>query len=283
MPDKQFTGVIDGDLGNGGNYVPAGVPISGDRIFFTGARTISAGFNQSAVDPLEVIVPEAYSGLFGNSSDFVEYGTISTLRFSSGGASAFLRAATITEALIAGGVTSEDMLHLDATASMPEVEIGDAGGRVTIEPGSALGNVRLDGRAAQLFVGAGVTGFNSLVSTGGLAELFTASGFITLLEISRAVIHPGAGGITTLQIRGQSTCQYNGDGLVGTLDVSGPAGQFDGTQNDVGGPVTVTNAAVRPGGIIDARNGRANFVFTNGVEVLDGIYRPDYGQTLLVA
>jgi len=87
MPtDIQWVGGISGDANVEANYSPAQVPITGDSIYFnTGSVDVTAGLDQSGVDPALLVFSPGYTGNIGTSSGSLVYGTITSLLFAGGG------------------------------------------------------------------------------------------------------------------------------------------------------------------------------------------------------
>jgi hypothetical protein len=109
MAIMRFTGATNGDLSEHENYqefsggawiATATIPASGDTIYFTNSdRNITAGLNQSAIDPAAVIFASDYTGRAGSGAGSIQYGTITSLQINTGGPWVFLNA-TVTNANI---------------------------------------------------------------------------------------------------------------------------------------------------------------------------------------
>jgi hypothetical protein len=102
MAIMRFTGATNGDLSEHENYqvlsggewiATATVPASGDEIFFTNSnRAITAGLDQSAINPARVVFAGDNRGPGGSGAGAIQYGDITTLEINTGGPWVFLNA-----------------------------------------------------------------------------------------------------------------------------------------------------------------------------------------------
>ena len=169
-----------------------------------------------------------------------------------------------------------DMLHLAGTVTTLRV-LGSQG-TVTVADSSTVTNLELiEAIFAEVIMGTSVTNTNITVSAG---KITTASNVTTAEAISGILVINGTATCTTLTQHSTALVQYSTSGTLTTLTVNG--GTFDMSESTASS-VTITNATLYEGGVVDERSGLANAVWTNGIDSKGGLVLTDLGRTIAIS
>jgi hypothetical protein len=277
MANKIWVGTDsgnEGDWGTAANWTPSGVPVSTDDVFFaSGSQSVTGTLDQSAVTLDSLRIGNAYTGSIASSGAYLQINA-TVLDFTSGGQECWIDGAIPTVTVL-GGVSSPNMLQLKGDPDTLRILSGS--GTVTLaSTGTTLDELEVFGAdSISVVVPNGVTSLDNVqVDSGNISIGASVSTLVTLIGGTLKVTD-SATAVTINQNGG--TCDYQSSGTITTLNLF--AGTFT-VQNNVATSLTISNATMHEGSILDLRNGLDNMTMTAGVIQHGGVYFPPHGKLI---
>ena len=252
-------------------------PGAGDIAVIADTSSAIAGVDESATTLTALRVGSQFTGTIGTSGTNLQVNA-TTVDFAGRGGGCFLHG-TLPTVNVNDGIKNDDMLQLKGDVGTLRILGGQ--GTVTLNASSTtLDDLEIIGAPSiTVSVPTGVTSLDTVTMDSGEVTI-GATGATTVEVFGGQLTYTDSATITTLEIHTDATCRYNSTGTITTLTVFG--GAFD-MRDSTASALTITNATMHEGGMINARNGLRSVTWTNGIVFHGGMLYPARGRTLTIS
>ena len=266
MASKTWVSV-NGDWATAASWNPAGVPVDGDDIYFTGSSQVSvtAGLTLGvAGDALASLnLHENYTGSIGTSGGKLIALSITTIRHAGRGSQLFVQSASTTNAYMQTASGRTDFAELAGTYT--NVYLIGCAGSMAITAAAAITNLDMHGSVdCTLTINASVTALNRIRQSSGriVSGSAVSTGTAPHILITGGRFEHTTGVITTMNVAGGGLIIHRAPAAGTTLNIFS-GGTFDGRTNASVGPLTFTDVFNFSGGKLFIRNALDSYAVTN--------------------
>ena len=275
MAIRTWTGTLDGDWEEDGNWAEDYAPVSGDDVFFTsGSVDVTLNLDQEGV----VLTSLNFGPKWTGSIDGLIIGATS-LDYSSTSGTADIEGTFTTVNVQATSTDDPALTFTDATITTLNITGGNGTIKVTGGGSTLSGSVNMIGcTSAKLEIAGAVDASADLIMDAGTLLTYEEMNIISIYG-GVAEIENETGTLATLNVYG-GTCKYapTGAAIITALTIYG--GTFDMT--DCTSPShTITDCTLYAGGTLDERNGLSNAIYTNPI-VGGGLVKCDIGREITI-
>jgi len=305
MADKTWTGDVDGDWENTGNWEEGSAPSAGNDVYFTsGSVNVDTNLDQSDIELGSLTIGPKYTGTIGpltgdpattetplklgSIAGNITYGQKVGVCYISGETSG---ADAIFANVIVEATTTESPALKFVTCDITDLTMVGGLGTVYIGTGVDITNTILmvGCRSVTLEIDSGATIECDITISDGRLVTPIATDTITMFGGLVEMADGGDGTTDTITIYdGIFKCKAPADTTITTLVVY--QGFFDargatapGMTRVAGTGITITNTTVYEGGILDERNGLQNVTYSTPIIVCGGIVYLNAGRKMLIA
>ena len=301
MADRTWTGDVDGDWENTGNWEEGSVPSVGNDVYFTsGSVNVDTNLDQGDVELGSLTVGPKYTGTIGplagdppvetplklgSIAGRITYGQKVGVCYLSGDTSG--ADATFDNVIVEATSTESPALNF-VNCDITNLDI--VGGKGTVYIGTGVditSTILMVGcKSVTLEIDSAATIECDITISDGRLVTPIATNSITMFGGLVEMADGGDGTTDTITIYdGLFKCKAPADTTINTLVVY--QGFFDergatapGMTLAAGTGITITNTTVYEGGILDERNGLQNVTYTNDILVRGGIVYLNAGRTM---